>query len=193
MFITCHLHVDRCLTFLFMLGATLSSQVLLDSRSSGSVHVACISLLRGARAVVPSTIFAFPQGQSIGFFDVTLVSFVHMCIHRFGIRVGVNKNMKKAWLFQRRVQCRLLRREFVVHGVKFTQCRRRLVTRVHHSVCANNTAWRLAFSRRLLRRRPCEQFLTTDQNAALIQDQSTGGARVSFVHSCINQFDNQIV
>ena len=26
-----------------------------------------------------------------------------------------------------------------------------------------------------------------------IQDQSTGGARVSFVHSCINQFDNQIV
>ena len=34
--------------------------------------------------------------------------------------------------------------ESVFHGVKFTQHRPRLVKRIQHSICANNTAWKLA-------------------------------------------------
>ena len=142
--------------FLFMLRATLSSRCF-GFRSSGSVHVAYIIVAR-ERALWFHRQSLLSTRTIHWFFDVTLVSFVHMCIHR--------RHPSRVKKKHERVQCRLLRREFVFHGVKFTQCRRRLVTRVHHSVCANNTAWRLAFSRRLLRRRPCEQFLTTDQNAA---------------------------
>ena len=47
------------------------------------------------------------------------------------------------------------------HGVEFTQQRPRLVKRIQHSVCANNTVWRLAFWRRPLRRRPCKRCVPT--------------------------------
>ena len=59
--------------------------------------------------------------------------------------------------------------ESVFHGVKFTQHRPRLVKRIQHSICANNTAWKLAFWRVLLCRRPCKQFVPTGQNPAQIK------------------------
>ena len=59
--------------------------------------------------------------------------------------------------------------ESVFRWVKFTQHRPRLVKRIQHSICANNTAWRLAFWRELLCRRPCKQFVPTGQNPAQIK------------------------
>ena len=59
--------------------------------------------------------------------------------------------------------------ESVFHGVKFTQHRPRLVKRIQHSTCANNTAWKLAFWLGLLCRRPCKQFVPTGQNPAQIK------------------------
>ena len=59
--------------------------------------------------------------------------------------------------------------ESVFHGVKFTQHRPRLVKRIQHPICANNTAWKLAFWRGLLCRRPRKQFVPTGQNAGQIK------------------------
>ena len=80
--------------------------------------------------------------------------------------------------------------ESVFHGVKFTQHRPRLVKRVQHSVCANNTAWKLAG---VAVSKAVQTICSHGSKPSSNQDQSTGGARVAFVRGCINQFDIHVV
>ena len=165
MFITRYLHVNHVDVLVHASSQSFLTALLDPGRWHR--HMLHAPLLRGACAVVSSMTFAshkdiplFPRLDSCFVGTHVNPSFRHLS--------GVQKNMKKAGYSSAEcgADCCAV---CLLSRVKFAQCRRRLVTQVHHSVWANNTAWRLAFSRRLLRRRLCELFVPTDQHPAKIK------------------------